>query len=143
MGGAFIMPTPIGAARAAMAGSVSPFWSDPYTLDHWIYVDSTGAEYQLTINNNGIWTSNEGIYLSFDSNAQKLYFPDGSFWLMNCESGGSEPDAGSLYPTVVQDTNGNQLSRAHYNGLYAQQRFMRSNATASRFGAKLIQISFS
>ena len=73
-------------------------------------MDATGAEYRLTVNTNGIWTSTEGIYLSYDSNAQRLYFRDGSFWVFGCTSAGTEQDAGTMYPTVMEDTNGNQLS---------------------------------
>jgi hypothetical protein len=29
---------------------------------------------------------------------------------MGCVSNGNEPDAGTYYPTTMQDTNGNQLS---------------------------------
>jgi YD repeat-containing protein len=92
-----------------MAGSIEPYWSDQYTIDHYIFTDSTGAEYKLGLNTNGIWTSNEGIYLSYDPNMYKLSFPDGTFWMMTCESSANEPDVGTRYPTVMQDTNGNQV----------------------------------
>src|SRR5207247_6918348 len=91
-----------------MAGSISPYWSDPNTIHHYIFIDSTGAEYSLTVNTNGIWTSTEGIYVSYDPAAQKLSFPDGTFWMMTCLSAGNEADAGTRYPKVMQDSNGNQ-----------------------------------
>jgi len=40
----------------------------------------------------------------------RLYFRDGSFWVLGCTSAGTEQDAGTMYPTVMEDTNGNQLS---------------------------------
>ena len=93
-----------------MAGSISGSWSDPYTLDHYAFTDSSGADYALRINNGGVWKSSETIYVSYDSNTQRLYFPDGTFWVMGSESTSGEPDTGSLYATLMQDTNGNQLS---------------------------------
>jgi len=92
------------------AGSVTPVYSDLYSVHHYIFMDSTGAEYRLDQNDgSGVWTSKEGIYLSFDSNTGRLYFTDGSFWTFGSISGGSEQDAGVMYPTLMQDTNGNQV----------------------------------
>ncbi|HXI43118.1 MAG TPA: RHS repeat-associated core domain-containing protein, partial [Bryobacteraceae bacterium] len=95
-----------------MAGSVTPYWNGYYSLDHFIFADATGAEYRLDINANGagVWTSSEGIYVSYDSNTKRLYFPDGTFWVMGCTSWGWEQDAGTLYPTQMQDTNGNLIN---------------------------------
>ncbi|MCI0424094.1 MAG: hypothetical protein L0312_33605 [Acidobacteria bacterium] len=50
------------------------------------------------------------ICLSYDGNQQRLYFPDGSFWAFDCVSLGNEQDTGTRYPTLIQDSNGNQLS---------------------------------
>jgi hypothetical protein len=69
----------------------------------------TGAEYRLDQFTNGVWTSQEGIYLTFDP-AGRLYFPDGSFWVFGSYSSGTEQDAGTFYPTLIQDTNGYRLS---------------------------------
>ncbi|MFN3327197.1 MAG: hypothetical protein ACK5AZ_27230, partial [Bryobacteraceae bacterium] len=33
-----------------MAGSITPYWSDYVTVDHYIFADSTGTEYRLDIN---------------------------------------------------------------------------------------------
>ena len=92
------------------AGSLTPYYQVDWTLDHYLFIDSTGAEYRLTTNTSGVWTSSEGIYVSYDSNANRLYFNDGSFWVMGAISGGTEQDAGTMYPTVMEDSNGNQLS---------------------------------
>jgi hypothetical protein len=81
-----------------------------FTVHHWVFTDATGAEYKLDVSENGIWRSREGIYVWYDANTDKLYFPDGSFWLMGCVSGGTEPDAGTRYPTLIQDSNGATLS---------------------------------
>ncbi len=92
------------------AGSVTAVYRDYYTIDHYVFMDSTSAEYRLDQpDGTGVWTSKEGIYLSFDSNTGRLYFTDGSFWTFGSTSGGSEQDAGVMYPTMMQDTNGNQV----------------------------------
>ena len=93
-----------------LAGSILPVYSDYYTVAFYVYSDSTGAQYRLDINIGGVWTGKEGVYVHYDANTNKLYFNDGSFWVMGAESDGAEFDAGTRYPTLMQDTNGNQLS---------------------------------
>jgi hypothetical protein len=92
------------------AGSITPYYSSYLTLDHYQFIDATGAEYRLDQNSSGVWSSTQGIYISYDSNTNKLRFPDGSFWVMSSISAGTEQDAGTQYPTVMEDSNGNQLS---------------------------------
>jgi hypothetical protein len=93
-----------------LAGSITPYWSGS-TVDHYTFTGATGAEYRLSVNNgSNVWSSTESIYLQYDATAGILHFPDGTFWTMGCESAGSEQDAGTYYPTVMEDTNGNQLS---------------------------------
>jgi hypothetical protein len=91
------------------AGSITPYWSDSFTIHHYTFADGSGAEYRLDVNTNGVWTSREGIYLSYDSNTYRLYFPSGTFWLMGSVSAGTEQDAGTRYPTAIQDSNGNLI----------------------------------
>jgi len=100
-----------------MAGAVTPYWSDPYTIHHYLYTDATGAEYRLTVNYNGVWSSPEGIRVWYDSGAHILHFRDGSFWVMGAVSGGTEQDTGTLYPTVMEDSNRNQILIQYYPGL--------------------------
>ena len=94
------------------AGSLVPVWANS-TIDHYIYVDSTGAEYSLNQNNGNVWTSQEGVYISYNANTNILHSTDGTFWAMGCQSAGGEPDSGTLYPTTFEDTNGNQIN-VHY-----------------------------
>lgn len=98
-----------------MAGSITPYWSN-YTLHHYVFTDATGAEYTLGVNTNGVWTSTEGIYLSYDTSNAKLSFPDGTFWMMLAVSSAQEPDGGTHYPTLIQDTNGNQIKITYHTG---------------------------
>jgi hypothetical protein len=97
-------------------GSLTPYyvsvWDAP---DHYVFTDSTGAQYALNVNNNNVWSSSQSVYVWFDATANLLHFTDGSFWVMGCTSGGTEADFGTMYPTTMEDSNGNQLSRAHDN----------------------------
>ena len=98
------------------AGALTPYYIGAWGLDHYVFVDATGAEYRLNHNNNGIWSSIESLYVWYDSNANILHFRDGSFWVMGCTSGGTEPDAGTMYPTVIENTSGNQVLVNYYQG---------------------------
>ena len=64
----------------------------------------------------GLWSSKESIYVWYDSNARRLYFRDGSFWVFDCVSSGTEPDGGTRYPTVMEDSNGNQIFVRYHAG---------------------------
>jgi hypothetical protein len=97
-------------------GSITPYWADG-VIDHYAFIDSTGAQYRLSVNTGGVWSSTEGSYTQYDSNTNRLYFPDGSFWVMGAISGGTEQDAGTQYPTVIEDPNGNQFLIRYYPGL--------------------------
>jgi hypothetical protein len=97
-------------------GALVPEYSGWLTIDQYLFIDSTGAEYRLDQNNGGVWTSKESIYLEYDSNAGRLYFPDGAFWVFGSTSAGTEEDAGVQYPTLIQDTNGNQITISYAAG---------------------------
>lgn len=47
--------------------------------------------------------------MAYDSGSHRLYFPDGSFWAMTVQSAAGETDAGTLYPSSIQDSNGNYI----------------------------------
>ena len=51
-------------------------------IAEYIFTDATGAQYHLNQNSGGVWTSQESIHVSYDSNTGKLHFNDGSFWVM-------------------------------------------------------------
>jgi YD repeat-containing protein len=100
-----------------LAGAVVPSWRDSWVLDHYTYLDSTGAEYRLDRQmGDGTWMSSQGTYVAFHPLEGRLYFPDGGFWQMGCMATGQEEDAGTYYPTLMQDTNGNQLVVRYYPG---------------------------
>ena len=100
-----------------LAGAITPIWSGSQ-IAYYLYVDSTGAEYRLDQHASGttLWTSVMGTYVTYDTSAQVLHFTDGSFWTMGSISASGEPDAGSLYPTVMEDSNGNQLQISYLAG---------------------------
>jgi RHS repeat-associated protein len=97
-------------------GSLTPVWSGASTIDHYLFTDATGAEYSLSVNTGGVWTSKEGIYVSYDSNSSRLYNTDGSFWVMGCTSAATEQDAGTMYPTLAENSNGNTITIAYAPG---------------------------
>ena len=87
-------------------------------IGEYLFTDATGAQYHLNQNSGGIWTSQESIYVSYDANEGYLHFNDGSFWYMEeCISGGTEWDAGTMYPTRMEDSNGNYILIGYYNGV--------------------------
>jgi RHS repeat-associated protein len=90
-------------------GSLTAVYGAASQLDHYLYTDATGAEYNLSVNNGGVWTSAEGTFMSYDSNTNRVYATDGSFRVMGSVSSGGEQDAGTRYPTQIEDSNGNQI----------------------------------
>ena len=98
-------------------GSLTPYWNTGYYgVDHYLFVDGSGAEYTLNINNGGVWTSSESIFVYYNAAANVLYFRDGTQWYMNATSGGIEPDYGTMYPTEIRDPNGNQIVVTYQTG---------------------------
>ena len=116
-GGAWALggDTGVGFGWRLMAGSITPVVSGS-TVSFYIFTDATGAEYRLDQNSGNIWSSKESIYVYFDASADVLHFRDGSFWTMACVSAASEADSGVMYPTVMEDTNGNQIQIAYKIG---------------------------
>ncbi len=99
-----------GYGWTAQIGSITPYYKPwPDGVDHYVFTDSTGAQYQLNQQSGTVWSSTQGIYIWFDANANVLHFKDGSFWFMGDVSGGAEQDAGTIYPTVLEDVSGNQV----------------------------------
>ena len=91
-------------------GSITPYFAGWASgVDHYVYTDRSGAQYRLDQNNGGIWSSLQGVYVWFDANWNQLHFADGKFWVMGCTSSGGEQDAGTMYPTILEDANGNQI----------------------------------
>jgi len=107
--------TGFGFGWQMMLGSVMPVYTGDGLLAFYLFTDATGAQYHLTQNSGGIWSSTESVYVWYNSNQNRLYFRNGTFWVMGCVSAGGEQDAGTLYPTIVEDTNGNQIIIT-YNG---------------------------
>ena len=67
------------------AGSIRPVLYNG-TFHHYVFCDATGVEYVLDQNNGRLWTSMDSTYVTFNAANNYLYFPDGSFWLMNVTS---------------------------------------------------------
>ena len=76
------------------AGSVFRVDSSPGVISHYIFTDSTGAEYRLDVNDGGYWWSKEVLYVAYDPGLGHLRFMDGTYWQMDSVSAGLEPDSG-------------------------------------------------
>ena len=99
-----------GYGWSLQVGSITPYYAGWTSgVDHYVFTDGTGAQYRLDQNSGGVWSSLQGIYVWFNASANTLYFKDGTSWLMGSTSGGAEQDAGTMYPTIIQDTVGNQI----------------------------------
>ena len=95
-----------------MAGSLKPYYTGSWTLHHFIFTDATGAEYRLDQQDpvhTSVWSSKQSLYVWYDYATNLLHFKDGSYWYMGSTSAGVEQDAGTMYPTLMEDTNGNQV----------------------------------
>jgi hypothetical protein len=115
------------------AGSLTPVNSSYFTVGEYIFTDSTGAQYVLNQNSSGVWSSTDSIYVWYDTTASppRLHFPDGSFWEFGCQSAGTEEDGGTLYPTVMEDSNGNQITVVYNAGLSLPATSTNSSARIS------------
>jgi hypothetical protein len=91
-------------------GSVAPAGT------YYIFTDASGSQYQLNGAAGNLWISQDGSYATYDATAQKLWFPDGSFWLMSVQSASGEPDAGTRYPSLIEDSNGNTIAIQYAQG---------------------------
>jgi hypothetical protein len=98
-----------------LAGSIAPIWSGS-SISLYIFTDSTGAEYRLDQNSGTIWSSVDSVYVYFDSSSDTLHFRDGSFWKMGSTSSAGELDSGVMYPTTMEDSNGNQIIVVYEKG---------------------------
>ena len=112
------------------AGSMTLSYGASWNFDHWTFTDSTGAEYRLdrpvypdgttAPSQTGIWgSSTDGATFIYNASNNRLTFPNGTFWQFDCASTGNEGDEGTRYPTLIQDTNGNQLILRYKPGVAA------------------------
>jgi RHS repeat-associated protein len=108
----------LGPGWTLQAGSLTPYydnltWNAPL---YFLFVDNTGAQYRLDQVSNGVYSSIQSIYLWFDTNTHLLHFKDGSTWTFGCISAGTENDAGTMYPTIIEDTFGNGIAIRYADG---------------------------
>ncbi len=111
-------------------GSLTPYYSLSWYMgiDHYILTDATGAEYRVQP---GVYYgSTDGIYALFDSATNELHFPDGTFWVMGSLSSGAEQDAGTMYPTIIEDVSGNQILISYDSGAGLAQPNTSARITA-------------
>jgi hypothetical protein len=101
------------------AGSLRPYFIGQWSVGMYKFTDASGAEYRLfqTTSGSNLWYDNDSLFVTYDAAQQRLYFNNGSYWQMGCISGGEEKDAGTYYPTLIQDSNGNQVRLTYNTGL--------------------------
>jgi hypothetical protein len=105
-----------------MAGSLQVFRDSYWSVHHYLFTDGTGAEYRLDASypdgsNRKVWrTTKDSVYMRYEEDSNRLYFPDGSFWLMDVVAAGLEQDAGTRYPSRMQDRNGNWIRFVYGQG---------------------------
>jgi RHS repeat-associated protein len=94
-----------------LAGALTPLFTTYTQIGMYRFTDSTGAEYRLreTSPGSGEWVAKDGLFITYKSAEQKLYFPDGSWWYFGSIAGGTEMDLGTTYPTLFEDRTGNQI----------------------------------
>jgi RHS repeat-associated protein len=100
------------------AGSLRYYFSNYWTISHVGFTDSTGSEHRLEPDpsSSARFISKDGTYLTLDTTTWRLYFNNGSFWQFSAVAEGIEEDAGTYYPTLMQDTNGNQITMNYAAG---------------------------
>ncbi len=130
-----------------LVGSLLPVITPYVGVHHYVFTDSSGAEYKLTQNGGGVWTSSASVYVNYDSNANRLYFNDGSFWVMGSTAAGTEEDSGTMYPTVMQDSNGNQVVIEYAAGLgvtwsNSSARILTIRDTRSKLGNAIYTFTY-
>ncbi len=100
------------------AGTITPMWSDYWTLSHYPFTDATGVEWRLDVKNGDLWTTKEdGLYVTYNSQTNRLHFNDGTFWEMGSVAAPGNPAAGMRFPSLIQDSNGNQGMPGWYGGV--------------------------
>jgi RHS repeat-associated protein len=103
----------IGAIYAVFNGNL---------IDHVEYQDTGGVIHKLWApanapNTNTVYLSQDSTYLIWNYANNTLTFRDGSVWTFGCESSSVEPDAGTLYPTELEDPDGNLITVTYQPGL--------------------------
>ncbi|WP_263385931.1 RHS repeat domain-containing protein [Granulicella arctica] len=86
------------------------------TASGFTFVDGSGAEYRMTQSGN-VWRSLNGHYVTWDPAQSTLWLANGSSMTFGSVAGPHEDDAGTMYPTLIQDTNGNQIVVSYLAGI--------------------------
>jgi RHS repeat-associated protein len=104
-----------GAGWSLWLGAMYPVYAAG-VIDHYRFIDSSGATHRLYPSTGDTYISRDSTYLKWDRVLHRLWFRDGTFWDFDYVSLDPEPDAGTRYPTRLQDTNGNYVTIAYSTG---------------------------
>jgi RHS repeat-associated protein len=115
----FGLDTGVGFGWRLQVGSVLPIYSAGSSISGYTYVDLAGAEYPMvqSVGASNLWETKQGLNVTLDALASILYFPTGTSWVMGSISAQSEADAGAMYPTLIEDSNGNQITVQYLPGI--------------------------
>jgi hypothetical protein len=108
--------TGVGYGWRVQMGSVVPQLSGR-SVTGYSFISDTGAEFPLSPSQ-GVWVSLQGLFVSYDPSWRRLQFPDGTFWIMGCESASGEADAGGAAP----DAGAGQERQPDHRPLYERNR---------------------
>ncbi len=101
-------------------GGMSPVYNGSQ-IDHFEFIDGGGLIHKLYWTSGNKYKSQDSSYLLWDYGASPyptLTFNDGSVWSFGCVSEHPEADAGTRYPTLLKDANGNTIT-VTYQGVSA------------------------
>jgi RHS repeat-associated protein len=104
-----------GAGWSLWLGAMYPVYAAG-VIDHYRFIDSSGATHRLYPSTGDTYVSRDSTYLKWDRVLHRLWFRNGTFWDFDYVSLDPEPDAGTRYPTKIQDTNGNYVTISYLTG---------------------------
>jgi len=96
-------------------GAIYPVHVD-YQLNHFRYIDSSGATHRLYPTTGDLYMSRDSTYMLWDRVLNRLTFRDGTYWDFDYVASDGGPDSGTRYPTRIQDTNGNYVTIEYTTG---------------------------
>jgi RHS repeat-associated protein len=96
-------------------GAIYPVYVN-YMVDHYRYIDSSGATHRLYPTAGDLYVSRDSTYMVWDRALNRLTFRDGTVWSFNYLASDGGPDSGTRYATGIQDTNGNSVAIAYTTG---------------------------
>ena len=106
----------VGAAWQMHLGAILPQLDKSGAVQGYSYITSSGAIVPLLKTPQG-WIGINGSYVRWMPGPNLLYHPNGTTFTFGAQAASAEPDAGALYPTLIQCRNGNQITVTYLPGI--------------------------